>query len=283
MDVLRAAAREAPRDAGVYLFLDDQHEVLYVGKARDLRSRLRQHAAIRSPRSRLDHKYDLVRQVVWEVALDERAALWREADLIFALRPPFNADPGLTDHDPLGRHPSVPYLVATEEAPDILRLRIAPVVPATGRAYGCFPHLGKGVSSDLGIACSDGYTALLRLLWASAGQGSHTPAAITRSAPSSFTVAASAETSDRVHRFLSGTSRSLVDHLLQQAAERPGFMQPALRRDRESALLFFAAGPQLLRERRLRHRLRARLVDGETYSRLIRDEIRPVIDSAFIR
>jgi hypothetical protein len=53
---------------------------------------------------------------VWEVAENEEAAAWREADLIFALRPPFNANPGLLSPDPLGDVARPPFVVVTERA-----------------------------------------------------------------------------------------------------------------------------------------------------------------------
>jgi hypothetical protein len=56
-------------------------------------------------------------------------------------------------------------------------------------------------------------------------------------------------------------------------------MQPALRRDKESVLRFFAAGPQLVRTHRLRHHLRARVLDPDTYRTLIRNEIAKVLPS----
>ncbi|MET8868146.1 hypothetical protein ABZW11_34890 [Nonomuraea sp. NPDC004580] len=54
-------------------------------------------------------------------------------------------------------------------------------------------------------------------------------------------------------------------------------MRPALRRDREAALGFFAAGPELVRARRLRHGVRARVMDAGTYRRLVAAEVEPVI------
>lgn len=280
LGVLSAAATDAPRDAGVYLFLDDDREILYVGKARNLRQRLHQHAATRRHESRLHQKYDLVRRVVWEIAANEEAAFWREADLIFALRPPFNTNPGLRGADPIGKDPQAPYIVVVEDATGTLHFTLEPAVPAIGRAYGCFPHLGKGVGSDLGIACSDGYTALLRLLWAASGHGVRMPAAVTRSAPPSFGVAAPADIRDGLHRFLSGIGSRLADDLLRAAAHRPEFMQPALSRDGAAALRFFAAGPRLVHARRLRHHIRARVLDVETYRSLVREEIGPVINES---
>ncbi|WP_020579169.1 GIY-YIG nuclease family protein [Actinopolymorpha alba] len=277
LSVLNAAAAAAPRQAGVYLFLDESDEVLYVGKAGNLRQRLRQHAATTRPESLRHQKYDLVRRVVWEVAVDDEAAAWREEDLIFALRSPFNGNLDDRAPDLVGKDARVPYIVVAEVATGMLSFTLEPVVPPTGRAYGCFPHLGKGMGSRLGIACSDGYTALLRLLWAAAGHGTHMPASITKSAPPSFTVAAPSAVRDGLHRFLSGTRSRLADELLQAAAHRPEFMQPALRRDKEAALRFFAAGPRLVRARRLRHHVRARVLDVETYRSLVSDEINPVI------
>ncbi|HVX45387.1 MAG TPA: nucleotide excision repair endonuclease [Mycobacteriales bacterium] len=276
LGVLRAAAADAPRDPGVYFFLDEIGDIIYVGKATDLRARLRQHAAAKPSTYRLHQKYDLVRRVRWERTADEEAALWREADLIFALQPPYNGDPDRRA-SLLGPKSPVLYIVVTEDGTGTLRFTLEANVPENGRAYGCFPHLGKGVGSDIGIACSDGYTALLRLLWAATGEGEHIPATITRSAPLSFSVPAPAGLNGNLHRFLSGTRARLADELLAAAAHRPPFMQPGLRADRAAALRFFAAGPKSVRAVRLRHRVRARVIDETTYRRLVRDEIAPLV------
>jgi predicted GIY-YIG superfamily endonuclease len=278
LGVLKAAAADAPREPGVYFFLDEGGDIIYVGKATDLKARLRQHAAAKYSTYRLQQKYDLVRRVRWERTADEEAALWREADLIFALQPPYNGDPDRRA-DLLGNTPPVPYIVVTEDGSGTLRFTLEPDVPEKGRAYGCFPHLGKGVGSDIGIACSDGYTALLRLVWAASGDGRHTPATITRSAPLSFSVTAPAGLSGNLHRFLSGTRARLVDELLAAAAHRPPFMQPGLRTDRAAALRFFAAGPRSVRAVRLRHRVRDRVIDEMTYRRLVQDEVAPIVQS----
>jgi hypothetical protein len=270
--VLAAAASIAPREPGVYLFLGPSDEVVYVGKATHLSGRLRQHAGSDGPTSYLHQRYADVRRVVWEIAKSEDAAAWREADLIFALRPPFNANPGLRSYV------RPPYLVVTETAASRFSFTLVPDPPATGHVYGCFPHLGKGVASRLGIACSDGYVALLRLLWSASGAAGHMPTGITKSAPSSFEVTVAAELRPALHRLLSGVGVGLVDALADAALLRPAFMQPALARDREAARRFFAAGPQLVRSRRLRHGLRTRTVDAETYRACVTAEISSTIE-----
>lgn len=273
--VITAAASEAPRRPGVYLFLGEADDILYVGKATDLQQRLRQHAAAKPTEYWLDQKYGLARRVVWEPAVDEEQAFWREEELIFALRPAHNAH-RRRDGDP-ATLPRIPYLTVTEDQQDRLRLDLTPTVPADGRSYGCFPHLGKGKGAPLGIACSDGYTALLRLLWAASGTGTHTPAALTRSAPDSYTVAVDPDLRDALHRFLSGSRARLPAELLERAAARPAFHQPGLRKDLAAAGLFFRAGPRRLRDRRLRHGHPAGPLDADTLRTLIRAEITPVL------
>jgi predicted GIY-YIG superfamily endonuclease len=272
--VLAAAASESPTEPGVYLFLGDADEVLYVGKATNLRSRLRQHANVGPPTSHLHQRYELVRRVAWNVTDNEEAAALREADLIFALRPPFNADPGLRSRDPLGGAARCPFLVVTEGRRDgTLRFNLDSEPPRAGAVYGCFPHLGKGVASQLGIVCSDGYTALLRLLWAASGEGGHIPASITRSAPAAFEVTVADELRSGLHRLLSGMSPKIVDTLAVAAETRPAFMQPGLARDRDASLHFYTAAPQLVRALRLRHGIKTTPVATATYRRLVLDEI----------
>ena len=274
--VLADAASESPPEPGVYLFLGDGDAVLYVGKATNIRSRLRQHANVGPPTSHLHQRYELLRRVVWDVTDNEEAAAWREADLIFALRPPFNADPGLRSRDPLGGVARCPYLVLTEGRHGALRFILDSDPPTGGAVYGCFPHLGKGVASQLGIACSDGYTALLRLLWAASGQGVHVPASITRSAPPAFEVSVADELRGGLHRLLAGVSPKVVDVLAVAAGTRPAFMGPALARDRDASRRFYAAAPQLVRARRLRHGIKTTPVAAAAYRHLVLDEITAV-------
>ena len=109
---LTRAADNAPTGPGAYVFLGQRANVLYVGTASNIRRRLRQHVMSRPTRSWLHRRYNLVRNVVWEEAESATLAGWREADLIFALRPPYNADPGPRSHR--GAEVSEPVFIVVE-------------------------------------------------------------------------------------------------------------------------------------------------------------------------
>jgi excinuclease ABC subunit C len=128
--VIGDAARSAPAAAGVYLFFGPGRSLLYVGKASKLRRRLAQHARPRG--GRLTVAYPLVGEIAWEAAADDDAAAAREADLILALQPAFNAS--------LADDARWTFVVAAEQ--DAVRLKLARSPDGRGRAYGVFPHLG---------------------------------------------------------------------------------------------------------------------------------------------
>jgi hypothetical protein len=203
-----------------------------------------------------------VDEVRWEELPDDDAAAAREADLILALRPAFNAS--LADD---GRW----TYVCAEAGPETTLVTLSRE-PGPGRAYGCFPHLGVGVHSRPAIACSDGYTALLRLLWAAgpAPAGSRFPGAVQSSSlPAVFEVA----TQPSLHAFLGGTSDRLLRELDPFLAARDAYMQPGLRRDREAAAGFFRYGPRAIRDLRLRHGVRSQPLSRTDFERLIRAEV----------
>ena len=88
---LRKKLEDLPRSAGVYLFKGQGGEILYVGKARSLRSRVRsyfQEARVDSPR--LDRLVDRVEDLEIVVTDTEREALVLENSLIKTHKPRFN-------------------------------------------------------------------------------------------------------------------------------------------------------------------------------------------------
>lgn len=86
--------RELPAEPAVYLFKDEEGEVLYAGKAKDIRRRLQSYR--NASRRKVHRKMrTLVREASsLEVRLQpsEREALLVENELIRTLRPPYNVD-----------------------------------------------------------------------------------------------------------------------------------------------------------------------------------------------
>jgi DNA polymerase III epsilon subunit family exonuclease len=86
----RRLIRHAPAAPGVYLFRDGEERVLYVGKARDLRARLRTYFQTSGQRPTLEAALDQLDRVEWRRCGSELAAALEEVRLIRALRPPAN-------------------------------------------------------------------------------------------------------------------------------------------------------------------------------------------------
>lgn len=85
---------DAPTSAGVYRYLGRDSEVLYVGKAKNLRRRLSNYRNATRKKSQRKLR-TLVREahaLVYERCESEAAALLREAELIRELKPLYNVD-----------------------------------------------------------------------------------------------------------------------------------------------------------------------------------------------
>jgi DNA polymerase-3 subunit epsilon len=87
----RHLAFGAPTRPGVYLFLDRNENVLYVGKARDLRARLRSYFRSERQRPAVEAALGAVERIEWRVTGSELEAALEELRLIRELRPPANA------------------------------------------------------------------------------------------------------------------------------------------------------------------------------------------------
>jgi hypothetical protein len=85
--------RDAPATPGVYILKDDTDQALYVGKAVNLRRRLRAHFADRRWRG-LKPGMSRASGAEWVVVGSELEALLREASLIQELEPPVNVQNG---------------------------------------------------------------------------------------------------------------------------------------------------------------------------------------------
>jgi len=87
----RSLVAGAPTAPGVYLFRDRNDTVLYVGKARDLRARLRSYFAGDRQRPAVESALGALERVEWRVLGSELEAALEELRLIRELRPPANA------------------------------------------------------------------------------------------------------------------------------------------------------------------------------------------------
>src|SRR5437764_3813600 len=87
----RNLAFGAPQPPGVYLFRDAYDQVLYVGKARDLRSRLRSYFRSDRQRPAVEGALGALERIEWRITGSELEAALEELRLIRELRPPANA------------------------------------------------------------------------------------------------------------------------------------------------------------------------------------------------
>jgi DNA polymerase III subunit epsilon len=87
----RSLIAGAPTTPGVYLFRDRNDTVLYVGKARDLRARLRSYFAGDRQRPAVEAALGALARVEWRELGSELEAALEELRLIRELRPPANA------------------------------------------------------------------------------------------------------------------------------------------------------------------------------------------------
>jgi excinuclease ABC subunit C len=129
------AVRLAPTSPGVYRMLNAGNDVLYVGKAKNVRKRLSSYARVNAP---LPAR--ILRMIAATVSVEiistttETEALLLEANLIKQLRPRFNVQ--------LRDDKSFPYILITGDhwAPQILKHRGAQSRP--GRYFGPFASAG---------------------------------------------------------------------------------------------------------------------------------------------
>jgi DNA polymerase III epsilon subunit family exonuclease len=86
----RSLVAGAPPRPGVYLFRDRSDQVLYVGRARDLRARLRSYFRTERQRPAVEAALGALDRVEWRVLGSELEAALEELRLLRELRPPAN-------------------------------------------------------------------------------------------------------------------------------------------------------------------------------------------------
>src|SRR3954462_10103307 len=134
-EAIERAVRFAPTSPGVYRMLNANSDVLYVGKAKNVKKRLSNYARLSAPQPAR-----ILRMIAATVTVEivstttETEALLLEANLIKQLRPRFNVQ--------LRDDKSFPYILITGDhwAPQILKHRGAQTRP--GRYFGPFASAG---------------------------------------------------------------------------------------------------------------------------------------------
>ena len=226
-------AKVAPSAPGVYRMIDAQGDVLYVGKAKNIKKRVTAYARPTGHDSRITRMIAAATTLEFVTTKTETEALLLEANLIKRLRPRFNV---LLRDDK-----SFPYILITSDhwAPQILKHRGART--RRGRYYGPFASAGA-VNRTINAlerafllrSCSDSYfEARTRpcLLY----QIKRCSAPCTRE----IDFAGYTELVKEANEFLSGRSQSVQKQLadeMDKASTALDFERAAIYRDRLSAL-----------------------------------------------
>ena len=89
---IREQVDQVPTDPGCYLWKDGSGKVIYVGKAKNLRARMRQYVTLQDDRAKIPLMMQVVRSFDYIVVENEHEALVLERNLIAQYRPYFNVD-----------------------------------------------------------------------------------------------------------------------------------------------------------------------------------------------
>ena len=113
----RMLARGAPSNPGVYLFRDGHDQVLYVGRARDLRARLRSYFRSDRQRPSVEAALLALTRIEWRVLGSELEAALEELRLIRELAPPANSRGRRTEQGVYLRRRGDEFVVSKKPGP----------------------------------------------------------------------------------------------------------------------------------------------------------------------
>jgi excinuclease ABC subunit C len=231
--VITDHARHAPSSPGVYRMIDGNGEVLYIGKAKNIRKRIVAYTRPTGYDPRIERMIAATASLEFVSTATETEALLLEANLIKRLRPRFNV---LLRDDK-----SFPYILITADhwAPQILKHRGAH--SREGRYYGPFASVWAVNRTITALqrafllrSCSDGFfesrtrPCLLHQIKRCSGP-------CTRE----IEFAEYSELVREANAFLSGRSQAVKDELaaeMEKASAALDFERAAIYRDRLAAL-----------------------------------------------
>mgnify|MGYP003332656755 CR=1 FL=1 len=226
-----AMVETPPHQPGVYTMYDKKDEVLYVGKAKNLHSRL---ISYRYSRSRkVQRMIAHLHRIGMEVCKSETDAILLENLLIRSLRPPFNE---------ANKKPETYYYISTTRQGNKREFRLSMrKLSEYPKTYGCF----KGH-----LRVRKGLGALLRLLFVvneEIDSAYFLPTQLLkRLTPMRYAIPINDQRGVQVHQFMKGTSSSLLEEFEQLVAENPfrdRFTNKYFASEVEHLRLFYELGP----------------------------------------
>uniref|UniRef100_UPI0029C63EE1 excinuclease ABC subunit UvrC n=1 Tax=uncultured Cohaesibacter sp. TaxID=1002546 RepID=UPI0029C63EE1 len=232
-DVIGDFVRRLPNAPGVYRMLNANGDVLYVGKARNLKKRVSNYARHGNQTNRIIRMIQLTASMEFVTTATETEALLLEANLIKRLRPRFNV---LLRDDK-----SFPYILIGEdhEAPQIAKHRGARKRKA--KYYG--PFASAGAVNNTINALQKAF--LLRTCTDSVYESRSRPCLLYQikrcAAPCTGEISTEgyAHLVREAHQFLTGKSQTVrkeMSERMQKASEELDFETAAIYRDRLAAL-----------------------------------------------
>nr|WP_321456198.1 excinuclease ABC subunit UvrC [uncultured Cohaesibacter sp.] len=232
-EVIGDFVRRLPNSPGVYRMLNGNGDVLYVGKAKNLKKRVTNYSRHGNQTNRILRMIQLTRSMEFVTTATETEALLLEANLIKRLRPRFNV---LLRDDK-----SFPYILIGEDhkAPQIAKHRGARKRKA--KYYG--PFASAGAVNNTINALQKAF--LLRTCTDSVYESRTRPCLLHQikrcAAPCTGEISIQdyAALVKEAHLFLTGKSQTVRKEMsdrMQQASEQLDFERAAVYRDRLAAL-----------------------------------------------
>jgi DNA polymerase III epsilon subunit family exonuclease len=151
----RSLARGVPTRPGVYLFRDRHGQVLYVGRARDLRARLRSYFRSERQRPSVEAALLALDRIEWRVLGSELEAALEEVRLIRELAPPANSRGRRREHGVYLKRRGDEFVVTKTSTP------LGPI-PSRRRAALAARALASATTEELDALLQNGPLPRLR-------------------------------------------------------------------------------------------------------------------------
>lgn len=253
--------RTVPRAPGVYLFKNGSGEILYVGKAKNLRNRINSYKNARpnTVSRKVLRMLRLTQSIEFRLCENETQALLTENQLLRKHRPPFN----VVNANPEGYYfigIAVLAFAAVSPEKKIVRFKLTTNGESEDEGIRMF-----GVFRNRGLTRSS-FQALLRLLSALEAEEPdfYFPAPLIRyRTPYLYALNVPIDLVKPLRKFLSGDSKAflvqLVDKLLNNE-NIPKFIHHVISEDLKLLETFYAYGPRRVRRLRKINGIKRRVI-----------------------